>query len=246
MAVREETKQRVRKASIIDNFGRLILDNRQVLKEFSYLLVFVAVLFGMTFTIIITFNFWIYVAAVLSVSLVVFVMKRIVAFFYEVRLSSRFWLTGLIFSAVATLVVSALGTPVLIPILNTNEYSRAKTLRGLKRGEVTVEEKWKISMFSSIIFLAFSMALFWLNTLYHTQALFAGGSFLVTYVFLNLLPYPKFDGAFLFYHNIIMSALKLLLAFITMVVALINFTAGLTMFVIFAAFSLISYRLKLW
>jgi hypothetical protein len=224
----------------------LLTENKQPLKEFGYLLLFVSVLFAMTFIIITSFNLLAYAAAVVSITLIIFVIKRLVAYYFEVRLSSTFWLSGLIFSAVATLFVSALGAPVLVPFLNTTDYKRAKTLRGLKKGEVTVEEKWKISIFSAIIFLAFSMLFFWLNTRYNSQALFASGSFLVIYTFLNLLPYHRFDGAFMFYHNLIMSAIKLMLAFLTMVLVYISFFAGFWSFVVFTVFSLASYRLKLW
>ncbi|MCL5101159.1 MAG: hypothetical protein M1348_00920, partial [Candidatus Parvarchaeota archaeon] len=70
----------------------LLTENKQPLKEFGYLLLFVSVMFAMTFIIITSFNLLAYAAAVVSITLIIFVIKRLVAYYFEVRLSSTFWL----------------------------------------------------------------------------------------------------------------------------------------------------------
>ncbi len=221
-------------------------ENRKEAEQFVYLLIFVAVLFGLTLVDAYQPNYTVYAICILAVALVIFFVKRLVASRYEVDLENKLWISGLIFSGVATLFISAFGVPFVAPILNTTDYVRSKTLRGLKRGEVTVKEKWHIAIFSSVLFLLIAMAFLYLSSKYSSQPLFVGGAFLVTYTFINLVPYHKFDGAFLAYHNAILSIVFLLLAFFTMVTVYINFTSGLFMTVVFILFSLVTYRLKLW
>ncbi len=214
--------------------------------QFAFLLVFVAIIFAMTFLAMNSFNVETYAFMILSVALVLFLVKRLIASFFEIRLTNKNWTAGLIFSVVATLFLSSFGIPVLAPILNTTEYHRANTLRGMKKGDVNLHEKWDIVMFSSIAVLAFSMLFFWLNTILNSQPVFDAGAFLATYTFLNLVPYQKFDGAFLAYHNTIISIVFLLLALLTVIASYISFWAGFGVFIAFAIFGFVSYRLKLW
>ncbi len=222
-------------------------EDRGQAEQFIFLLVFVAVLFVLA-SIFYAYrpDYTLYAVSILAVTSTMFFVKRLVAERYDVDLDSKIWLSGLIFSAVATLFISAFGVPFVVPILNTQEYTRAKTLGGLKKGEVTVKEKWHITMFSSMSFLAIAMAFLYLGSSYSSQPLLIGGAFLVTYTFINLIPYHKFDGVFLAYHNSILSIIFLILAFATLVAVYASFVAGLSMAVVFILFSLVSYRLKLW
>ena len=221
-------------------------ENRKEAEQFVYLLIFVAVLFGLTFVDAYKPDYTVYAICILAVTLVMFFVKRLVAKRYEIDLENKLWISGLIFSGVATLFISAFGVLFVAPILNTTDYVRSKTLRGFKRGEVTVKEKWHIAIFSSMLFLSIAMAFLYLGSEYSSQPLFIGGAFLVTYTFINLVPYHKFDGAFLAYHNTMLSLVFLLLAFFTMVAVYINFAAGLFMTGVFILFGFVTYRIKLW
>ena len=222
-------------------------ENRGQAEQFVFLLVFVAVLFVLA-SIFYAYrpDYTLYAVSILAVTLVTFFVKRLVAKRYDVDLDNKIWLSGLIFSAVATLFISAFGVPFVVPILNTQNYTRSKTLAGLKKGEVTVNEKWHIATFSSMAFLAIAVVFFYLGSRYSLQPLFVGGAFLATYTFVNLIPYHKFDGAFLAYHNTIVSVVFLVLAFVMVILSYISFAAGLSMAVLFILFGLISYKLKLW
>lgn len=224
----------------------VIREYKADLEQFAVLLGFITALFAMVALFSASFNPWLYALAIISLSLVVFVVKRLIAMLFEVRLKSKNWTTGIALSIVFTLFLSSTGTPVMIPILNTHEYSRAKTLRGLKKGEVNLHEKWDIAVFSSMAFLAFSMLFFWMNSAYSLLPFFAAGAFLVTYVFINFIPYHKFDGAHLAYHNAPISMIFLLLSLLTLVLSYVSFLAGLGSFIAFVIFGFVSYRLKLW
>lgn len=236
-----------KKNSALDELRYIIGDHKLELKQFLVFLLVVAVIFAMSFPIIINFNLILYIEVILSVALVVFVMKRVIAYFCEVKLLDKIWLSGLIISAIATLFLSTLaGVPLLVPVLRTSDYERQKTLAGLKMGDVNVHEKWKISMFSSMAFFTFGILFLFLNNIYNLQPLFGAGSFLLIYTFLNLLPYERFDGAFLAYHNTILYFVVVLMALLTVILALLSYFAGIIMLIVFVGFGLVTQRLKLW
>jgi MFS family permease len=244
----EKATEKEGKKSRMTSLAALLREHDEAVKQFSYILLFVIAIFAMTFLDINvnTFNFFMFLFVIVAVALIIFLIKRIIASFFEIKLTNKRWITGLIFSMVGTLFLSALGTPILVPILNTQEYARAKTLRGMKKGEVNLHEKWSISIFSSMAFLAFAMLFFGLFNAYKSQPFLDGGVFLTVYTFLNFFPYHKFDGAFLIYHNILIAAVFAILALLTMVLSYINFIAGLSVFILFVVFGFVSYRLKLW
>ena len=223
-----------------------VLFDKTDLTQFLYLVVFVALLMIIAFFGSANQKIDLYILVIISLSAIVFAVKRLIARLFEIKLSNKVWISGLIFSAVATLIFSALSLPVVVPILNTQGYQRLKTLRGLKKGEVTIKEKWEVSVFSSMALLAFSALFFFAAYKYNLQPMFYGGSFLAIYTFINMLPYDKFDGAFLAYHNAVGQGLFTLLALLFVVLSYVSYQAMLGAFAVFVIFGLLSYRLKLW
>jgi hypothetical protein len=94
--------------------------------------------------------------------------------------------------------------------------------------------------------LAFSALFFFTGYKYGLQPLFYGGSFLAIYTLINMLPYDKFDGAFLAYHNSIGQVLFMLLALLFVILSYISYQAMLGALSVFVIFGLVSYKLKLW
>ena len=232
------------------------LSVKERMNYFEFLVVFIAVLFVLNlfiFSLFSTADIAVTVILAIAVSAIMYGVKRAIAHTFSVKLSRDKWVGGLVFSAVATAVLSALlSVPLIVPILNTQAYNRAKTLRGLKKGEVNVHEKWEISMFSSMALLGFGFLFMFLGRQYSMPLLTEAGTFFPAYVFINFLPYHRLDGAVLSYHNTIMYGIMLLIALAILVLVLLSalmgayFDPALAAFATFVVIGLVTFKLKLW
>ncbi len=220
--------------------------HKKDLRYLVYIGAVIALLFAVNFTYLKIASIPLYVGVVIAVSLIIFFVKFFVARFYSVRISGEVWVTGLIFSFVVSLVLSSIGVPVLIPVISMKDYRRLSTIKGLKKGEVNIHEKWKIIIFSAMIILSFAMLFMYAWKWTHNIGFFAGGIALAMFVFVDFLPIPRFEGSMLVYHNQPVYIITLLLLVLIGALSLVYLSAALYVFVAFIIMNLLFYRLKLW
>ena len=205
-----------------------------------------SVLFGVDFYYFAYTSILSYALIILASAAAITWVKSLLGRFMEIRATTEPWVSGFIVSAVATLLLSLLGLPILVPVMSSAEHKRATTLRGLKKGEVNIHESWSFSIFSSLIIVLIGLLLISLWTRYHNPGFMAAGSFSVLYVLVNLLPHSRFDGAFLAYHNLPVYSIVFGFTLVIAITAIFYFVAAFAVFLVFAAFSFISLRMKLW
>ena len=222
-----------------------VRQNSKDIKAFLIIVLFVSVLLGLNFEHISAGQTTIFVFVALAISLLVFWVKRLIGSFFEVRVIEDFWLSGMVISAVLTFV-GAYFVPLLIPIMKTQRYKRRETLKGLHRGEVKVEEKWNVSVFSSMAFLGLGALFLFGGDYYRYTPLLMGSSFFFFYNFINFLPINTFDGTFMSYHNIQIYSVLLALSFMILVFSFISLIGAIISSLLFVAFGLVTLRLKLW
>ncbi|MCL5009967.1 MAG: hypothetical protein M1433_03270 [Candidatus Parvarchaeota archaeon] len=227
---------------IISRFG---LGNLKI-TDYIYYLLFMSVPLATAAVLIYAGPVWLYIVMAVVSAAVVFLVRSIVAAVFEIRLSYKPWFTGLIFSFIATIIVSVIaGVAVPIPVMNVSEYKRANTLRGLKRGEIKNKDKWETSMFSFIAILAFAQLFISLGGK-STQPLFYSGILLILYVLVDILPLHRFNGSFMAYHNTILYFIESGFITLMLVLSYISAASSLVLFIIFVLANLTAYKIKLW
>ena len=188
-----------------------------------------------------------YAGMAVASAAVIFIVRSLVSGIFDIKLSYKPWLPGLVFSAIATLLISVIaGIPVPVPVMNASEYKRAVTLRGMKKGEIHNKDKWDASMFSFLAILAFAQLFLAFGSASRNAPLFYSGILLIMYVIVDMLPTRMFNGAFMIYHNYIFYFISAGFIMLFLIMAYLDRAAGLFVFIVFLIVSLISYRVKLW
>ena len=219
--------------------------NSKEIKAFLLIVLFVSILFGLNFEYLNTGQMAGFIFIVLAVSLSVFWVKRLIGSFFEVKVVEEFWLSGMIISAVLTFVASYFA-PLMIPVMKSQHYKRKETLRGIHRGEVKVEERWNVSVFSAMALLGLGVIFLSGADYYKSVPLAIGASFFFFYNFIDFLPMNTFDGTFMLYHNVQIYAILFILSFLLLVFSFFSYTGALISFLLFVAFGFVTFRLKLW
>ena len=220
--------------------------NKNNRKFFAYIIIDITALFAVNFYYLEISQLFSYALLILLVSFLIFLTKNFIAGFFHVKVSGMFWITGFIFSVIATLVASSFGVPVLIPVISYNNYIRQSTLKGMKKGAVNVHEKWEITFLSSSLLL---FAAFILITLWHVlneKGFLMSGIALAMFVLIDFLPERRFNGTNLIYHNSIVYVITFIFLLITGILSVINYVAFLVTFIAFILFIFITYLTKLW
>lgn len=220
--------------------------NRKNAAFLAYIFIDMAVLFAVNFYYLDVSGILLYAILIVLSSSLIFFTKNIVAGFFNVRMTGKFWVSGLIFSAIATLAASSFGLPIPIPVINYNKYGRITTLKGIKKGEIKMHEKWEITFLSSslILFAAFVFISMW--HFLGQEAFLMTGIALAMFVLVDFLPEKKFNGANLIYHNSIMYLITFLFLLVIGILSIADYSASFAVFVAFMAFILVTYIIKLW
>ncbi len=230
----------------IDRAIEVALKHKKDLKFIAYIIVAISVLFAVNSEYLSVAFIPLYIGVILAVSLIIFFSKFMISRIYNIRLYGDIWVAGLVFSFVVSLVLSSFGMPVLIPILSLNRYGRLSTIKGIKKGEVNIHEKWKIVIFSAMAILAFSMLFLFAWKWSGNVAFFAGGIALAMFVLVDFLPLPRFEGSMLIYHNQLVYSITLAFLVIIGVLSLVSLVSALTAFIVFVAMNFAFYFAKLW
>ncbi|MCL4396729.1 hypothetical protein M1494_00045 [Candidatus Parvarchaeota archaeon] len=220
--------------------------NKNNRRFFAYIIIDITALFVVNFYYLEISQLLLYALLIILVSFLIFLTKNFIAGFFHVKVSGTFWITGFIFSVIATVVASSFGIPILIPVISYNNYSRPSTLKGMKKGAVNVHEKWEITFLSSSLLL---FAAFILITLWHVlneKGFLMSGIALAMFVLIDFLPERRFNGANLIYHNSIIYAITFIFLLIIGILSVINYIAFLITFIVFILFIFVTYLTKLW
>jgi hypothetical protein len=220
--------------------------NKNNRRFFVYILIDIIALFVVNFYYLQISQLFLYALLILLISFLIFLTKNFIAGFFHAKVSGTVWITGFIFSVIATLVASSFGVPVLIPVISYNNYSRLNTLKGMKKGAVNMHEKWEITFLSSSLLL---FAAFIFITLWHSLneiVFLMSGIALAMFVLIDFLPERRFNGANLIYHNSIIYAITLIFLLTIGVFSVINYMSFLITFIGFIVFIFITYITKLW
>jgi hypothetical protein len=220
--------------------------NKNNRKFLAYIIVDITALFVVNFYYLEISQLFLYALLILLVSFLIFLTKNFIAGFFHVKVSGTYWITGFIFSVIATVVASSFGIPIPIPVISYNIYSRLNTLKGMKKGAVNVHEKWEITFLSSSLLL---FAAFILITLWHVlneKGFLMSGIALAMFVLIDFLPERRFNGANLIYHNSVIYSITLISLLILGVLSVITYVGFLIMFIAFILFIFITYLTKLW
>lgn len=239
------------KKSSIELIMMFLSENKQQLADFGYLLGVVALLFGLEYFFFPTNQLFYYSISALVVAGSIFGLRKIIARAFHIRLNEKIWPSGIIFSAVVTLLLTAVtGVPLPVLVAESSGYSRAMTLAGLQKDEIKVHERWSVSLFSSMAILAVAMLFLFAFTRYGFQFLLQSAFILIAFNFVSFLPYYKFEGALLAYHNILLYGILLLILLVMVILAPLvlygAFYATLGVFIGFCAISMMTQRLHLW
>ncbi len=234
----KHAKTRLRNIISIDNLKPV---------NFLYYVIFVAVPLALV-AFLAQSGYIIFYAGMIVVSAaIIFVIKSFTSGISDIKLDYKPWFLGLLFSVLATLVVSVIAhMPVPIPVMNASEYRRANTLRGMKKGEIHNKDKWEASMFSFLAILAFAQLFLAFSSTSKNSPIFYSAVLLIAYVIVEMLPMRMFNGAFMAYHNSIFYFISASFIVLMFLFAYIDRSAELVLFIIFLIISLISYKIKLW
>lgn len=233
----------------IKSSGLTRLSSKNIYKpiDFFYILLFLAVPLGITAFLTRAGSVWLYAAMAIVTSATVFFVRSFTSGIFDIKLSYKPWFPGLIFSAIATLIISIIvQVPVPIPIMNASQYKRAATLRGLKKGEIKNKDKWEVSMFSFLSILAMAQLLLNLGAHYGYTPLFYAGIMLTVYILIDILPIQRFNGAFMVYHNTAFYFISAGFITIMFILSYLDALASSVTFVIFLIASFVAYSAKLW
>jgi len=222
------------------------LINKRNMRFFSYILIDIIILFAVNFYYLHLSQIFLYMLLIVLSSFLILFTKNFIAGLFHINVNGEFWLTGMIFSVIATLVASSFGIPIPIPVISYNKYSRLNTIKGIKKGEVKVHEKWKITFLSSLIllFIAFVFISLWRSL--NENAFLISGIALAMFVFVDFLPERRFNGANLIYHNSIIYSITFLFLLVIGILSITNYIAAFTVFIAFMVFIFVTYITKLW
>ena len=220
--------------------------NEKNWRFFLYVVLNVALVFALNFYYLHIDNILLYAIVILASSFLIFIVKNIVGEFFHARINGKFWISGLIFSAVATLVASSFGIPIPIPVISYNNYERKNTIKGLKKGAVNMHEKWEITFLSSIILLFSALVFISLFNVLKNNAFLLSGVAIAMFVFIDFLPERRFNGANLIYHNTIIYSLTFIFLLIIGTLSIVNYSISFVVFIAFIIFIITTYALKLW
>lgn len=220
--------------------------NKKNWRFFAYIIADIAALFLVNFYYLTLSAVVLYALLIILVSLLILLTKNFVGSFFHIKVSGEFWITGFVFSVIATLVASSFGVPIPIPVISYNKYSRMHTLKGMKKGEVKIHEKWEVTFLSSalLLFAAFIFISLW-NKLNQNGFLISGVA-LAMFVVVDFLPEKRFNGTNLIYHNSIIYFITLLFLLIIGILSVVNYISFLVSFIAFIFFIFITYITKLW
>ncbi|MCL4399087.1 hypothetical protein M1293_01050 [Candidatus Parvarchaeota archaeon] len=230
------------KAYLVKAFGF----DKEDIRTFLYILLLMSILFAVDFyyfalTSILTYA----IIIVLSAGAITWA-RSFLGKMMDIKATVSPWISGFVISAVVTVLFSIAGMPILVPVISSSEHRRALTLKGMKKGEVNIHESWSFSMFSSMVIVLFGLLFVSLWVKFHNPGFMAAGSFLLFYVLISFLPQNRFDGAFLAYHNLPMYIIIFVFLLIITFTAIFYFLAAFIAFLVFASFSFISLKMKLW
>jgi hypothetical protein len=220
--------------------------NKNNARFFAYIIIDITALFVVNFYYLGLSQIFSYALLILLTAFLIFLTKNFIAGFFHIKVSGTFWLTGLIFSVIATLVASSFGVPIPIPVISYNNYSRMNTIKGIKKGAVKIHEKWHITFLSSSVLL---FAAFIFITLWHVlnqNGFLMSGIALAMFVLIDFLPDKRFNGANLIYYNYVIYSITFLFLLVIGVSSIINYVASLILFIVFILFIFVTYIMKLW
>jgi hypothetical protein len=220
--------------------------NKRSKHLFLYILIDLIIVFVLNFFYLHLSEIVLYGVMIIISSFIILITKSIVANFFHVKVNGKFWTSGLIFSGIATLVASSFGMPIPIPIISYNNYERKGTIKGLKKGEVKVHEKWEITFLSSMVLLLIAFIFIGIYNLLKYNAFFIAGVAIAVFVFVDFLPDKRFNGLNLIYQNSIIYAITFLFLLIMGIFSVVNYTADISTFIAFIIFITVTYVLKLW
>ena len=220
--------------------------NKNNRRFFVYILIDITALFVVNFYYLKISGIFLYALLIILISFLIFLTKNFIASFSQVKVTGTFWITGFIFSIIATLVASSFGIPILIPVISYNKYSRLNTLKGMKKGAVNMHEKWEITFLSSSLLLFASFIFITLWHISNEKVFLMSGIVLAMFVLIDFLPERRFNGANLIYHNSIIYTITFIFLLVTGIFSVISYIAFLITFIIFMAFIFVTYITKLW
>ncbi len=239
------------KKDFVGKLMSFLYKNKVKFRDFGYLLGVVVLLFGIEYFFFPTNQLFYYAISAIAVAASIFGLRTVIARAFHISLKEKIWPEGVIFSVVVTLLLTAVtGLPLPVLVSESPSFSRAMTLAGLQKDEIKVHERWSVSLFSSMAMLAVSMLFLFAFTKYDFQFLLQSAFILIAFNFVSFLPYYKFEGALLAYHNILLYGILLLILFLTVVLAPITlygaFYATLGVFIGFCVVSIATRQLHLW
>ncbi len=216
------------------------------LRFFLYILIDLIIIFSVNFYYLHTGEVILYALLIVVSSFIIFFTKDYIGRILNIEVSGEFWIAGLIFSAIATLIASSFGVPIPIPIISYNKYKRKTTLKGIKKGEVKVHEKWEITFLSSatLLFVAFIFISLW--HYFNQNAFLISGVTLALFVLIDFLPERRFNGVNLIYHNSIIYSITFMFILLIGIFSIINYIISFILFIIAIIFVLVTYLTKLW
>ena len=220
--------------------------NKRNFRFFLYVVIDIIIVFALNFYYLHVNQIFLYAVLILLSSLLIFLTKNWVASLFHIKVSGKFWLSGWIFSAISTLVASSFGIPIPIPVISYNNYERVNTIKGIKKGEVKLHEKWEITFISSLMLLFVSFIFISLWTRFNENAFLISGIALAIFVLLDFLPEKQFNGTNLIYHNVILYSITLLFLLVIGILSIINYSIAFLLFITFVIFIIVTYLLKLW
>lgn len=220
--------------------------NRENWRFFAYILTDISALFLINFYYLELSSIVTYALFIIIISFLILLTKNFIASLFQVKVRGEFWITGLIFSVIATLIASSFGVPIPIPVISYNNYTRMHTLKGIKKGEVKIHEKWEITFLSSSLLL---FAAFILISLWHVlneNGFLISGIALAMFVVVDFFPERRFNGANLVYHNSIIYFITLLFLLIIGILSIVSYISFLVSYIAFILFIFMTYITKLW
>ncbi len=220
--------------------------NKKNRKLFLYILIDIILVFALNFYYLHFGQLFLYGLMILIASFLIFATKNLIAGLFDINVKGKFWISGFIFSGIATLLASIFGVPIPIPVVSYNDYERKNTIKGLKKGAVKIHEKWEITFLSSVILLLIAALFIGVYHVLKENAFFIAGVSIAMFVFIDFLPEKRFNGITLAYHNLTMYSITFLFLLIIGILSIIDYSVAILIFIGFIIFITITYVLKLW
>ncbi len=211
-----------------------------------YVLIDILLVFALNFYYLHLTSILLYAIMIVVVSFLILTIKNLVSSMFHVKIAGKSWISGLIFSAISTLVASSAGIPIPIPVISYNKYERESTIRGIKKGAVNIHEIWEITFFSSLILLFIAFIFISLYNYFKDNAFLISGIAIAMFVLVDFLPEKHFNGTNLVYHNVIIYSITFIFLILIGIFSIVNYTISFAFFITFIAFTGVTYILKLW